>query len=251
MNKKTLSITIPDYLTIEQYLNMNSYKGDSNFGRLVHSVAVMTNTEKSEVRKWPVDVLTELGNDFAKLADHHNEFHSIIEWNGILYGYAPIKASTLGEYIDIENLAKDFEKNMHKIAAILYRPIMTHRFKSLEFAIKQKIKMVKNKVENVFDWYSVEPYDNKKRKQVEEEFKDFPAHIFLGAISFFLSTVSLYSTNTLYLQGKISNRMKTQMMNDQLEILSQTTGGGGGLFTNSLSPIYYQLQGTKRSQTST
>ena len=41
-----------------------------------------------------------------------------------------------------------------------------------------------NKVENVFDWYTVEPYDNDKRKQVEESFRDFPAHIFLGAISF-------------------------------------------------------------------
>lgn len=251
MSKTTVEVTVPDYLTIDQYKRMNDYKLDDNFGRLVHTVSVTTNKPISEVRKWPLDSLTQIANDFATIADHKNEFHSIIEWNGQLLGYAPIHSSTLGEYIDLENLAKDFENNMHKIAAILYRPIKSHRFKTLSFAIKQKIKMVNNAVENVFDWYTVEPYDSEQRRSVENDFRDFPSHIFLGAISFFLSTASLYSINTLYLQGQISNRMKTEMMKEQLEILSATTGAGGGLSTTSLSPIYYQLQGTQQSQTLT
>lgn len=248
---QTLEVTIPEYLTIEQYGKMNEYKGDSTFGRLVHVVSVLTKRPISEVRKWSINSLTDLANGYSEIADHKNEFHSIIEWNGKLYGYAALKASTLGEYIDLENLSKDFENNMHKIAAILYRPIKTHRFKSLSFAIKQKIKMVNNKVENVFDWYNVEPYDSEERRSVENDFKDFPAHIFLGAVSFFLSTASLYSTNTLYLEGKISKRMMNQMIQEQLEVLSHSTGAGGGLFTTSLSPIYFKLQGTQPSQMST
>jgi hypothetical protein len=248
MASNTIEVKVPDYLSIEQYKAMNDYKGDSNFGRLVHIVSVTTGHPVSSIRKWPLDTLTKIANDFAAIADHHQEFHSIIEWNGELLGYSPIHASSLGEYIDLENLAKDFENNMHKIAAILYRPIKVHRFKSLEFAIKQKIKMVKNKVENVFDWYTVEDYDNEKRKLREETFRDFPAHIFLGAISFFFSSANLYSTNTLYLEGQISRRMKEEMIRDQLEILSHSIGVGGGLYTTSLSPIYFKLQGTDPSQ---
>lgn len=251
MDTNVLEITIPEYLTIDQYKSMNSYDGDSHFGRLVHTVSVLTKRPISEVRKWSLNSLTELANAFAEISDHKNEFHSIIEWNGTLYGYSPIKASSLGEYMDIETLSKDFEKNMHKVAAILYRPISVHRFKTLSFAIKQKIKMVNNAVENVFDWYDVVPYDSSERRSRENDFRDFPAHIFLGAVSFFLSSASLYSINTLYLENKISKRMMTEMMEQQLEVLSVTTGAGGGLFTTSLSPIYYQLQGTEPSPTLT
>jgi hypothetical protein len=207
----------------------------------------MTDMKFEDVRKWPLTVLTEIANAYAEVADHKQEFHSIIEWNGKMYGYAPIRSSTLGEYIDIENLCKDLENNMHKIAAILYRPITNHRFKSLKFAVKQKIKMLNNKVENVFDWYEIEPYDNKVRKRVEEDFKDFPAHIFLGAVSFFLSTVNLYSISILSSQGKIASRTANKMMEDQYKILSANTGAGGGLFTHSVRPIFYKLQGTNHS----
>jgi len=244
MSNTSFDITLPDYLTIDQYVKLNGYKGDSNFGRLVHTVSAITGKEKSDVRRWSLSSLTDLANHFSEIVDHKQEFHSIIEWNGVLYGYSPVKASTLGEYIDLENLVQDFEANAHKVAAIFYRPIKSHRFKSLEFHIKQKIKMLKNKVENVFDWYKTEEYDSDKRKQVEETFKDFPAHIFLGALSFFLSTVNLYSTNILFLEKKITKTMHKEMMKDQMDLLSLSTGAGGGLFTTSLSPVYYKLQET-------
>ncbi len=243
----TLKLQLPDYLSIEQYLSMNDYKGDSNFGRLVHTVHIITGYDKKEIRKWPINVLTDLANEFAELADHKNEFHSIIEFNGQMYGYSSIKQQTLGEYIDLENLVKDFELNAHKIAALLYRPIVKHRFDSFNFAIKQKIKTVNNKVENVFDWYTIEEYDNEKRKDREDLFKTFPAHIFLGAISFFLNNASLYSLHTLYLENKVTKEMRDTMMMDQLVNLSASTGAGGGLFTHSLNPIYYQLRDNRQS----
>lgn len=249
MESTKFDINLPDYLTIEQYIKLNGYEGDSNFGRLVHTVSAITGFDKSEVRKWKLSSLTDLANHFSEIADHHNEFHSLIEWNGTLYGYANINAASLGQYVDLESLSQDFEGNAHKIAAVLYRPVKNHRFKTLDFHIKQKIKMLKNSVENVFDWYTLEEYDSGKRKMVEEEFKQFPAHIFLGALSFFLSSVGMYSTSTLYSEGMLSQTMMTEMIQDQLEVLSASTGAGGGLFTTSLSPIYYKLQETEQSPT--
>lgn len=249
MKTKTIQVQIPEYLTIDQYSKMSSYEGDSEIGRMVHVISTVTNTDKDIVKKWNYDVIKQIAADLAELVDHKHEFHSIIEWKGKLYGYSSIQNSTLGEYMDIESMTKDFGSNMHKLAATLYRPITAHRFKSLKFAIKQKVKMVNNKVENVFDWYTVEPYDSQKRKLVEEDFRDFPVHIFLGAVSFFLHIANQSSIDTLYLHKKITKRMAVKMKKDHLDLLSQSIGAGGGLFTHSVNPIYLQLPGTGPSPT--
>ena len=242
--KKNYQIQVPDYLSIEQYAKMNAYKGDSNFGRLVHIVSALTGLDKEEIRSWDVEALTRVSNLFADLADHHNEFHALIEWNGELYGYANIKQATLGEYIDIESMSEDLENNLHKVAAILYRPVKKHRFKTLSYAVKQKVKMLNNNVENVFDWYEVETYDSKVRKEREEDMKGFPAHILLGAVSFFLSSAVLYLNHIQFSKGEITKIQKETREIDILENLSQNIGAGGGLFTTSVNPIYYQYQET-------
>ena len=41
---------------------MNSYKGESNFGRLVHVVAALTGLDKEEIRSWDVEALTKVKN---------------------------------------------------------------------------------------------------------------------------------------------------------------------------------------------
>jgi len=246
MATQKLRLEVPEFISIEKYCDINSYKKENNFGKLVHTVSKITGKPMSEVRLWHMDSLTNIVNIFAEIADHKEEFHSIIEWNGELLGYAHMRQATLGEYIDLETLCKDLENNMHKVAAILYRPITKHKFKTLSFAVKQKIKMLNNKVENVFDHYTIETYDSDIRKEREESFKDFPIHIFLGALSFFLSTGSLYLNNIAYSEGKIT---KMEMMAKEevvMETLLDSTGGGSGLFTNSLSPIYYKYQDSKQ-----
>jgi len=246
MATQTLKLEVPEFISIEKYKEINSFEGDNKFGQLVHSVSKITDKPISEVRNWSIDSLTKIVNVFAEIADHNQEFHSIIEWNGTLYGFAHMKQATLGEYIDLESLCKDLKTNMHKVAAILYRPITKHRFNSLEFITKQTIKMAKNEVENVFDWYTVEDYDSDKRRDREEQFKGFPIHIFLGALNFFLSTGSLYLNNIAYSQKKISKKMMKATEKEILESLSANTGAGGGLFTTSLSPTYYKYLETSQ-----
>lgn len=240
MATQTLKLEVPEFITIEKYTEINSFKDESNFGRLVWTVSKITGKPMSEVRLWSIDSLTNIVNIFSDIADHKEEFHTILEWNGELLGYAHMRQATLGEYIDLENLCKDLETNMHKVAAILYRPITKHKFKDLSFTVKQKIKMLNNKVENVFDHYTLETYDSDIRKEREESFKDFPIHIFLGALSFFLSTGSLYLNNIAYSEGKITKMEMKAKEEVLMETLLHNTGAGGGLFTHSLSPIYFK-----------
>ena len=243
MGKKIrLDLKVPEYLTIDKYCKMNSYKGQSKFGKLCHAVSVLTGEELPSVREWDLESLTRVSNIYAAVADHKELFHPIIEWNGELYGYSNIKQCSLGEYIDLETYSQDMENSMHKVAAILYRPIKKHRFNDILFSVKQGVKTAINKVDNAFEWYELDSYDSKVRKQQEEKMKEFPVHLFLGAISFFLSTASLYLNNIQYLTQKIT---KKQMMETEEAIMTSllvNTGGGTQHFSNSLKPIYYKLQ---------
>ncbi len=243
MKKKTIQIEIPEYLTVEQFDRINSIEDKEKLDQIATTLHALTGYNEEEIKTWSVSSLKDVYGKFKDLGDNQNEFHSIIEWNDVLYGYSDIKNMTLGCYIDIENLCKDLKGNLHKIAAILYRPIINHKFDSIKFIVKQRVKMASNKVENVFDYYELEQYDSKTRKMREEEFKTFPAHILTGALSFFLSTGSLYLNSTPSSEV-ISKKLKREMNSLTMEGLLRNTTAGGGLFTNSVNPIYLQLQGT-------
>ena len=236
----SLKLEVPEYLTIQKYCDMNNYKGTSKFGKLVHAVSVLTGERMSDVRQWDVESLTKVSNIYAGIADHKELFHPIIEWNGQLYGYSSIKKCSLGEYIDLETYCADMENSMHKVAAILYRPIKKHRVDDIVFSVKQGIKTAINKVENPFDWYEVEKYDSDSRRLVEEKFRDFPVHLFLGGLSFFLAAASLYLTNTAFLNNTMSERMKKNLDKMILTGVSPLIGDGGQPFTGYQNPVYYQ-----------
>ena len=244
--KKRIEIEVPEYLTVEQFDRINSIEDKEKLDQIAITLSALTGYNEEEIKTWTVDSLKDVYSKFVELGNNANEFHSIIEWNDVLYGYSDIKNMTLGCYIDIENLCKDLKGNLHKIAAILYRPITKHRFDSIKFIVKQRIKMASNKVENVFDYYELETYDSKERKQREEEFRAFPAHILMGALSFFLSTASLYLNSTPYSEV-ISKKLRREMNSLTMESLLRSTTGGSGLFTNSVSPIYSQLRETQVS----
>lgn len=239
---KSLKLQVPEYLTVAKYREMNSYTGQNKFGRLVHTVHKLTGEPFDEVRHWDLESLTKVSNLYAGIADHNNFFYPIVKWKDKLYGYASIRKATLGEYIDLENYCKNLEENMHRVAAILYRPIEKNRLGKLSFVTKQGIEVVNNKAENVFDRYTIEKYDSNKREEVEDEFQEFPVHLFLGAISFFLSTGSLYLNNTAFSREKITWTEKTKNEIIIMENLLENTGDGSERFTHSLRPMHYQSQ---------
>jgi hypothetical protein len=233
-------ITIPEYLTIKQYMELQKLPDtDSEIEKSLYIVSTITGIELEELRYWDLESIKVINEHIASLVDVGNEFHSMFEWNGVLYGYSNIKQQSLGEYIDLENLCKDVNNNLHKIVSILYRPIVEHDFGTISTQIKHHLKVVRNKgVENVFEHYTIEKYDNHKRKRIENDFLELPVTIALGAISFFLLIGLQYLNNTVYSENK-SKMMNEKLIND----LIQSIGVGGGLYTHYLKPKYLQLQG--------
>jgi len=247
MKRKSINIEIPEYLTIADYMKINEYKGDNNFERLVHIISSLTNQPSDEVQRWDGRTLVKVGKLLIDKSNPKQEYHPLIEWNGELYGYRSLEHFTLGEYMDMERLAKDSERNLDQIAALLYRPVDKHEFDSLSFKIKQTIKVVNNSVDQVFNWYRVTDYDSDQRKIDAVKMKNFPVHIILGAMAFFLTTLNQYLHDILSLQGNLTTSQMKALNNKTLKSLLESTGGGSGLYITSQKPTFYQLQETEAS----
>ena len=210
---KQIQVDIPEYLTIKQYQDLQKYKNiDTKFEKLVKVVSTFTDLTYEHIRNLPPGAITEIYEDINKLSDHEDTFYAICEFKGNVLGYQDIKASSLGSYIDLENLAN-------------------------------------NSVENVFDYYTIEEYNSDKRKEVEKDFLDFPVHILLGALGFFLGSASMYLANIAFSQDKsISKQMIQTTEKKILQDLSSSIGDGLLLYTNSQKQMYFKLPETSQSQ---
>lgn len=239
MATKQITVDLPEFISIDLYQATEGYKGASAFGKLVKAVSVITDRTVSEVKEWDLKTLTAIANDFAELADPKETFHTLFEFEGEMYGYAHIRQTSVGEWIDLEELTKNPEGNLHKIAAILYRPVTDHSFDSLKWAVKSKVKSLKDNIENPFDYYTIEKYNSETLHKRAERFKKLPVDIVLGGISFFLSCASLYLNHIQYSEGQMTKRAKL-IHEKKIMWALEAIGGGSEPFTVSLRPTYYQ-----------
>lgn len=83
-------------------------------------------------------------------------------WRG--FGFVPnINAITFGEFVDLTENCKEFNKNLPKILSILYRPVLS------KFA----------------NGYTIEDYDSDKHLANADFFREMPLHYANGAMVFF------------------------------------------------------------------
>ena len=241
-------IKIPKYFTSKDWKYFTTLEHLSTTEKMVTFVAYITDTEVDEVRKWTPDVLT---NVYQKLADMFDDleptFFPIFELDGQLYGYSAIGKMTLGEYIDLEALAKNPNENMEQIMAILYRPIKKHKFNSVKWMVKSQYKVAVGKAENLFKYYELEEYNSNDRESNAEKLGIMPASFCIGALSFFLvlantflTGTNLYSTNQQHLMEKEMEKLK--------ELISAPIGAGFRHFTTSRKVPSLALQEIKQLQ---
>ena len=247
-----VEITIPEYFNIKHYKALAHISSLDETQQMVHTISVITNTEAGEVMKWSlpsvIDVYRHINN---MIGSQEQSFHPIIEWNGVLYGYRSMGKMTLGEYIDLDGLCKDVDKNLNQILALLYRPITSKKIDEGKFIYKSTIKAMKYEVENVFDYYEIEEYDTGKRKAESSKFDDFPIDIALGAMAFFLDTKAmLLSDSQIYSLKHLETAIKEQMrtLPKRKQRLLNTTAGYIHS-TRLLKPISYQSQAINALQT--
>jgi len=195
-----ITTNIPDYFTVKHYKQFSVLKSLDDMEQKLHVIQVLTGESMETVLNWPIPFIIQL---YAKLneliAGVEPEFYPVIEWEGKQYGYRPMHKMNLDEYIDLDMLVKDTDRNINDIMAILYRPIVKNKLPNGNFVLKNTVKVFKGQIDNGFNYYEIEKYDNFIREERSPQYDNFPASMALGALGFFLdSKLSLLKSTVYY-----------------------------------------------------
>lgn len=241
------TISIPDYLSINQLKQIQSYEHLSELDRMVKVLGIVSDKTEDQIRELSSNDITKIYSDIIeKLSNVKPQFFPIFEFNGVKYGFRSLPKMTLGEYVDLEMLAKKPMDNIEDIIAILYRPITKNNFKSVKWAIDHGLNVGKGEMADIFKYYEIEKYNSDNREMNAEILKDIPAAFALGALSFFLQVAALSLKSTQISTPK--NLSKPEMMKIVREIVSPDIGDGFRLFITSRRVPSLTLQETKLLQ---
>lgn len=186
-NKEYNIISSWEDVTLEKWAQLASATKNAK-GKGAEAIATITNLSDLPAEMLRELSLSDVAKLMAKLADIQSRANTKlvnkITLNGKHYGFLPdLEEITLGEWADLEHcIEQGLQENLHKLAAILYRPI----------------------VETKGNWYSIEAYDVASKRVREQEFKAMPAAQVESAMLFFWTFVSeLLKILPLFLTQKL------------------------------------------------
>ena len=221
-----VKLEIPDYLSVKQWKQFLTLEHLSDSEKMITMVSLLSGKEVDEIKQWtPMSIKSVYAKVLEAITDIEPQFYPIFELDGVKYGFRSMSNLTLGEYVDLERLAKQPQDNIEEIMAILYRPIVKHRFNSIKWAFKNKFKVGLGEAENLFKYYTVEEYDSTKRAEQGEKLSVLPATMALGMLSFFLAVGTSFSLgSSLSSLPPKEAMMRMKKMNKQMA--SMNIGGG-------------------------
>ena len=242
-----IKLEIPDYLSVKQWKQFTSMEHLSDSEKMIKLTSILSDKTEEEIRKWTPSAIKEVyAAVLGTLDDVQPSFYPVFELDGQLYGFSSTSKMTLGEYVDLERLAKNPQDNLEEIMAILYRPIKKHKFNGLKWAFKNTYKVGIGEAENLFKYYELEEYNSSERLNNAEKLSILPATMALGALTFFLTlaNISLAGTSLSSLSpGKQMIAMKEMTK----QIASLNIGAGLAQFITSQVLPSYKSQEIKAS----
>ena len=129
-----IKLNIPDYLSVKHWKKFVASEHLEQTDRMVAMLAALTDKTEDEILQFKTFELTQVYDAVLKtLTDLQPQFYPIFELDNVLYGFTSITSLTLGEYVDLERLAKKPQENIEEIMAILYRPITKNRFSGIKW----------------------------------------------------------------------------------------------------------------------
>ena len=215
--------------------------------KMVKMISLLSDKTEDEVKTWtPASIQDAYGVILEALSDLNPAFFPVFELDNQLYGYSSMSKMTLGEYVDLERLAKNPTENLEEIMAILYRPITKHSFGGIKWAFKNTFKVKMGDAENLFKYYELEKYDSSQRAANAGKLSVIPATMALGALSFFLvlASTSLLNSNLSSLPPKQQMEMMGKI---NTQMASMNIGAGLQQFITSLQHPSFQSQEIKAS----
>lgn len=180
-------IKLDDYLTIQKWQQLQ--KDFKTFTKTPADIlSFYTGLPVNKIKKLPKEqvnfILTYVTNQLVEVEE--NVLVKTFTHNGVMYG-VELEFGKLpwGAWQDFEILsAQDIESNVHKLMAILYRPVISQKD----------------------DKYKIVPYEPEEIADRAEEFLDLPINYWFGVSSFFLRIAELSITDirsSLDIQNRI------------------------------------------------
>jgi hypothetical protein len=189
-------IDIPNEINIGMYQQINT--NPTKYKNPLQLISLFTNItihDLKNMKKEQVELIESvIGNKLV--LPQENKLVMTFEYEGIEYGLEnDWSKMAWGAWVDFEVYCADDKiyENLHRIMAILYRPI-THKDK------KNPLK------------YKIEPYKSQDIEARSEIMRLVPVSIWLGSALFFLEIVKTYINNinhSLSLMTKIQTKILT------------------------------------------
>jgi hypothetical protein len=161
----------------------------------LHLISLFTNLTIHELKNYKKEQV-ELIEAFLSSKVQYPETDQIVmtfEHNGVEYGLENDWSKlAYGAWVDFEVYCSDDQifQNLHKIMAVLYRPVIS----------KDKKNPMK---------YKIEPYKSEDIDDRAELFRTVPVSIWLSASVFFLEVANIYTTN---IKVSLESTLKMQLM---------------------------------------
>jgi len=129
----TLRITLPENwgdIKLGQYIefSLTDFNELTSFQKMTRVLSILTDIDEDSIMKLNVPQISELISELDWMYEKETpKLRKVIEIDGIKYGsirkYQNIK---VGEFIDLETYMENYVPNLHKVLAILYRPITSY-----------------------------------------------------------------------------------------------------------------------------
>jgi len=213
-----IEINVPSSLseiTLGQYQKFlkiaeNNQEGNFLDAKMIEIFCGIPLSDSYKLKMSSVSAILDILNEMLSQTPKHVERFKM---NGVEYGFIPdLDEMSLGEYIDLDNNASDWEK-MHVAMNVLYRPIKTSKVGK----------------------YNIEEYDVK----FPEVMKDMPLDAAIGSLFFFYNLGMELANHTI-----AYSVTPAEMEAIQGQLTSQQNGDGINQFMDSLTEM---LQGLKIS----
>lgn len=215
---KEIQVSIPSDISVGNYIKFGVMDHLSTTERIIRIVSVIANKSEDDVRTWSLSDITKIYSDLNKrIEDIKPVFLPLFEYEGTTWGFQPIHKMSGGEYIDLERKLEGGVSSLAEVLSILYRPVVKNKLDGLEWKIKNNLKYVVGKSENLFKYYDIEEYDSVESDKRVMMFSELPIQVGLGAYSFFLSIGEIYLENSKTSLIQLAKKMKPR----ERKVLSQ------------------------------
>ena len=113
-------------VTLDKWVKLISTKEKTKTQDALDTINVLSDIPKKLIKELSIGDVALILKKIAELQEKEgNKLKKIFQLDNVKYGFHPnLEEITLGEYADIETYLKNgLEGNLHKLMAVLYRPI--------------------------------------------------------------------------------------------------------------------------------